>query len=79
MAASSEATTTSSHIEEMIQELTQQEGLEAPATGMPHEGAIAEVRKPSSLSGLSKDLSSSDPQRGKRILTCWISPLHHYH
>ena len=37
LAAGSEGTT-SSHIEEMIQELAQQEGLEVPATGMPHVG-----------------------------------------
>ena len=64
MATDSEATT-SSHIEEMIQELAQQEGLEVPATGMPHEGAIVEIGEPSSPSGLSKDLPSSDPQLGK--------------
>ena len=71
MAVGSEAIT-SSHIEEMIQELAQQEGLEAPATRMPHDGATAEVGEPSSLSNLSRDLPSSDPQLGKRILTCWI-------
>ena len=53
VATGSEAT--SSHIEEMIQELAQQEGLEASATGMPHEGATAEVGKPSYPSGLSRD------------------------
>ena len=52
----------------MIQELAQQEGLEVPAIGMPHEGAIAEIGEPSSPSGLSKDLSSSDPQLGKLSL-----------
>ena len=66
MATGSEATTTS-HIEEMIQELAQQEGLEVPATGVSHEGATTEVGEPSSLSGLSRDLPSSDPQLGKRI------------
>ena len=69
MAAVSKATT-SSHIEEMIQELAQQEGLEVPATGVSHEGATAEGGEPSSPSGLSKDLPSSDPQLGKRIQTC---------
>jgi len=44
MAVGSEATT--SHIEEMIQELAQQEGLEALTTRMPHEGASAEVGEP---------------------------------
>jgi len=68
MAACSEATT--SHIEEMIQELAQQEGLEALTTRMPHEGASAEVGEPSSPSGLSRDLSSLNPQLSKRILTC---------
>ena len=53
--------TTSSHIEEIIQELAQQEGLEASTTGMPHEGAIAEIGEPSSPSDLSKNLPSSDP------------------
>jgi len=50
----------------MIQELTQQEGLEVPATGMPREGATAEIREPSSPSGLSKDLPFSDPQLGNK-------------
>ena len=71
MAAGSEATT-SSHIEEMIQELAQQEGLEASTIGMPHEVATVEVGEPSPPSGLSRDLPSTDPQLGKRILTCWI-------
>jgi len=62
--------TTSSHIEEMIQELGQQEGLKVPATGVSHEGATAEVGEPSSPGGLSRDLSFSDLQLGKRIQTC---------
>ena len=33
---------TSSHIEELVQELIQQEGVEAPATEVPQEGAIIE-------------------------------------
>jgi len=65
LAVGSEATT-SSHIAEMIQELAQQEGLEAPITRMPHDGATAEVREPSSPSSLSRNLPSSDPQLGKR-------------
>ena len=69
MATGSEATT-SSHIAEMIQELAQQEGLEVPATGMPHEGASTEIGEPSSPSGLSRDLPSSDPQLGKKIQMC---------
>ena len=40
---------TSSHIEEMIQELAQQEDVEAPATEMPQEGAIIEVGETSTL------------------------------
>jgi len=72
LAAGSEVITTSSHIEEMIQELAQQEGLEAPTTRMPHEGATTEVGEPSSPSGISRDLPSSDPQLGKRILMFWI-------
>ena len=55
----------------MIQELAQQEGLEAPATGTPQEGATAEVGEASSLYDLSRDLPSSDPQLGKRILMYW--------
>jgi len=51
----------------MIQELAQQEGLEVPATGIPHKGATAEIGEPSSPSDLSKDLPSSGPQLGKRI------------
>jgi len=64
VATGSEATT-SSHIEEMIQELAQQEGLEVPATGMPREGVTTEIGEPLSPSSLSKDLSSSDSQLGK--------------
>jgi len=69
VATGSEATT-SSHVEEMIQKLAQQEGLEVPAIGMPHEGVSTETGEPSSPSGLSRDLPSSDPQLGKRIKTC---------
>jgi len=69
VAASSEATT-SSHIEEMIQVLAHQEGLEFPSIGVSHEGATAEVGEPSSPSGLSRDFPSSDFQLGKRIQTC---------
>ena len=57
--------TTSCHIEEMIQELAQQEGLEVPTTGMPREGVTTEIGEPSSLSGLSKDLPFSYCQLGK--------------
>ena len=60
MATGNEATT-SSHIEEMIQELGQQEGLEVPAAGMPCEGVTIAIGTRSSPNGLSKDLPSSDP------------------
>jgi len=40
---------TSSHIEEMIQELAQQERVEAPVTEMPQERAIVEVGEASTL------------------------------
>ena len=43
----------SSHIEEMIKELVQPEGLEVSATTV--------TREPSSQSSLPKDLPSSDP------------------
>ena len=55
MAIGSEATS-SSHIEEMIQELAQQEGLEVPVTGTFREEVITETGEPSSPSGLPKDL-----------------------
>ena len=45
----------------MIPELAQQEGLEAPATGMPQAGATAEVGEASSLRDLSRDLPFLDP------------------
>jgi len=56
----------------MIQELAQQEGLEAPVTGMPQESAIIEVGEASTPRDLSRNSPSSDPQLGKRILTYWI-------
>ena len=52
--------------------LAQQEGLEVPPTGMPREGVTTEIGEPSSPSGLSKDLSSSDTQLGKRTKMCHI-------
>ena len=55
MATGVEATT-SSHIEEMIKELTQQEGLEVPVTGMILEGITTMTTEPSSQSSLPKDL-----------------------
>jgi len=59
---------TSSHIEEMIQELTKQERVEAPATEMPQERAIIEVGETSTLQDLPRNLPSLDPQLGKEIL-----------
>jgi len=59
---------TSSHIEEMIQELAQQEGVEAPAAEMPQEKAIIEVGETSTLQDLPRSSPSSNPQLGKKIL-----------
>ena len=58
---------TSSHIEEMIQELAQQESVEAPATEMPQERAIIEVRETSTLQDLPRNSPSSNPQLSKKI------------
>ena len=66
LAADSEAAT-SSHIEEMIQELAQQEGVEAAAE-MPQERAIIEVGETSILQDLPRDLPSLDPRLGKEVL-----------
>jgi len=71
VAIGSEATT-SSHIEEMIQELAQQEGLEIPTTKMPRECVTTVTMEPSFPSGLSKDLLSSDFLLGKRTKMCHI-------
>ena len=59
--------TTSSHIEEMIQELAQQESVEAPAIEMPQERAIIEVGETSTLQDLPRNSPSSNPQLGKKI------------
>jgi len=59
---------TSSHIEEMIQELAQQEDVEAPATEMPQEGAIIEVKETSTLQDSPQNSPSLNPQLGKKIL-----------
>ena len=59
---------TSSHIEEMIQELAQQEDVEAPATEMPQERAIIEVGETSTLQDLPRNSPSLNPQLGKKIL-----------
>ena len=57
----------SSQIEEMIQELAQQERVEAPITGMPQERAIIEVRETSTLQDSSKNSPSLNPQLGKEM------------
>ena len=59
---------TSSYIEEMIQELAQQEGVEAPATEMPQERAIIEIGETSTLQDLPRSSPSSNPQLGKGVL-----------
>ena len=66
---------TSSHIEEMIQELAQLEGFEVLATGMLLEGITIVVGEPSSQSSLPKDSPSSDPQLSKRTRILHILPL----
>ena len=53
----------------MIEELAQQEGPEAPITGMPQESATVGVGEASTPHDLSRNLPSSGPQLGKRILT----------
>ena len=74
MAIGCEATT-SSHIEKMIQELAQPEGLEVPAIETIREGTTTVTREPSSQSGLPEDLPSLDPQLGKRTKMCHILPF----
>jgi len=59
---------TASHIKEMVQELVQQEGVEATATELPQEGAIIEVGETSTPQVLPEHLSSADPPLGKEIL-----------
>ena len=58
---------TSSHIEEMIQELAQQEGVEVLTTEMPQERATTEVGEASTLQDLPRNSPSSDPQPGKGV------------
>ena len=60
--------TTSSHIEEMVQELVQQERVEVPVTKMPQEKAHTEVRKASTLQDSPQNSLSLNPQLGKEIL-----------
>ena len=52
----------------MIQELAQPEGPEASITGMPQKSATVEVGEASTPHDLSRNVPSSDPQLGKRIL-----------
>ena len=74
---------TSSHIEEMVQESTQPEGVEAPAAEMPpekvtteigetptlqDEEATSEARETSTLQDSSKTSTSPDLQLGKEAL-----------
>ena len=63
---------TSSHIEEMIKELVQHEGLEVPANGMASEGTTTTAGEPSSQSSLLKDLPSLDSQLGKRVQILYV-------
>ena len=57
---------TSSHIEEMIKELVQPNGLEVFAIEMILESTTTTAGEPSSQSNLPKDLPSLDPQFSKR-------------
>jgi len=59
---------TSSHIEEMVQELIQQERVEAPVTEMPQEKANIEVEGTSTLQGSPQNPPSLNPQLGKEVL-----------
>jgi len=74
---------TSSRIEEMVQELTQPEGVETLAAGMPPEKATTETgetstprddeatteaREASTLQGSPKDSTFLDLQLGKEVL-----------
>ena len=52
----------------MIQELAQQEGVEALATEMPQEGAIIEVGETSTFQDSPRNSPSLNPQLGKKIL-----------
>jgi len=66
---------TSSHIEEMIEELVRLGGLEVPATCTIPEGTTTVTGEPSSKSSLPKDLPYSDSQLGKRIKIPYILPF----
>ena len=62
----------SSQIEEMIQELAQQERVEAPVTEMPQDKAAIEVGGTSTLQGSPQNSPSLNPQLGKEMLMLWI-------
>ena len=66
---------TSSHIEEVTEELTQPRGFEVPNTSTIPEGTTTMIGEPSSQSSLPKDLPSSVPRLGKRIKIPYILPL----
>ena len=71
---SSEAVTYS-HIEKVTKEPTHPGGSEVPNTGTIPEGTTTMTGKPSSQSSLPKDLTSSDPQLGKKIKILYILSL----
>ena len=78
MATGGEATT-SSHIEEMIQELAWQEGLEVPAARGPHEDATPRSGNPHpqvAYLGICH-LQILNLIRGCRLAE--YSPFHYYH
>ena len=68
----------SSYIEEMIQELAQQERVEAPITEMPQVKAIIEVGEASTLQDLPEDMPSLNPQLGKEILMLRTFSFHRH-
>jgi len=74
VATGSEATT-SSLIEEMIQELAQQEGFAVPATEMLREGVTIVTGEPSSQNWPAKGFTVLDHQLGTRIKMCHILPF----
>ena len=65
----------SSHIEEMIQELVQPEGFEVPVTETLREGITTMTGEPSSRSSLPEDLPSLDPQLCKITRMSHILPF----
>jgi len=66
---------TSSHIEEITEELTQLRGFEVPTTSMIPEGTTTMIREPLSQSSLPKDLSSSVLHLSKKIKISYILSL----